>query len=122
MHFLSEEIWQRISDRKPSEALVISSWPELESFNANQIRAFEFTAEVISGIRNIRKEKNIPLRETLELSVLNKEGINEDWDVVIKKLANVGQIKIFTEAVDGALSFRVRINEYFIPGAVMLDV
>ncbi|NNL02480.1 MAG: valine--tRNA ligase, partial [Eudoraea sp.] len=27
MPFLSEEIWQRISDRKPSEALVISSWP-----------------------------------------------------------------------------------------------
>ncbi|MBT8291643.1 MAG: valine--tRNA ligase [Eudoraea sp.] len=122
MPFLSEEIWQRISDRKPSEALVISSWPELESFDPDQIKAFEYAAEVISGIRNIRKEKNIPLKESLELSVLNKEGISEDWDVIIKKLANVGQINTVIEAVDGALSFRVRSNEYFIPVEGMLDI
>ena len=122
MPFLSEEIWQRISDRKPSEALVISSWPEQDSFDPKQIKAFEYAAEVISGIRNIRKEKNIPLKESLELSVLNKEGISEDWDVIIKKLANVGQINTVIEAVDGALSFRVRSNEYFIPVAGMLDI
>jgi len=122
MPFLTEEIWQRISDRKPSEALVISSWPNSESFDSKHINAFQFTAEVISGIRNIRKEKNIPLKETLELSVLNKEGINEDWDVIIKKLANVAQINTVTEAVDGALSFRVRSNEYFIPVSGMLDI
>jgi len=122
MPFLSEEIWQRISERNPSEALVISSWPESESFDPKQIKAFEYMAEVISGIRNIRKEKNIPLKETLELSVLNKEGISEDWDVIIKKLANVGEINTVIEAVDGALSFRVRSNEYFIPVAGMLDI
>ena len=88
MPFLSEEIWQRISDRKPSEALVIASWPEIESYDTEQIKAFNLASEVISGVRNIRKEKNIPLKETLELSVLNKEGITEDLDVVIKKLAN----------------------------------
>ena len=122
MPFLSEEIWQRISDRKPSEALVIASWPEQDSFDPGQIKAFEYAAEVISGIRNIRKEKNIPLKETLELSVLNKEGISEDLDVIIKKLANVGQINTVIEAVEGALSFRVRSNEYFIPVAGMLDI
>ncbi|MBT8183075.1 MAG: valine--tRNA ligase [Eudoraea sp.] len=122
MPFLSEEIWQRISDRKPSEALVISSWPEQDSFDPKQIKAFEYAAEVISGIRNIRKEKNIPLKESLELSVLNKEGISEVWDVIIKKLANVGQINTVIEAVDGALSFRVRSNEYFIPVEGMLDI
>ncbi|MGB5358355.1 MAG: valine--tRNA ligase, partial [Eudoraea sp.] len=115
MPFLSEEIWQRISDRKPSEALVISSWPEIESYDPEQIKAFDLATEVISGIRNIRKEKNIPLKETLELSVLNKEGITEDLDVVIKKLANVEPISSVDGAVDGALSFRVRSNEYFIP-------
>lgn len=122
MPFLSEEIWQRISDRKPSEALVISSWPEIESYDPEQIKAFDLATEVISGIRNIRKEKNIPLKETLELSVLNKEGITEDLDVVIKKLANVEPISSVDGAVDGALSFRVRSNEYFIPVSGMLDI
>ena len=122
MPFLSEEIWQRISDRKPSEALVIASWPEIESYDPEQIKAFNLATEVISGIRNIRKQKNIPLKETLELSVLNKEGITEDLDVVIKKLANVEPISSVDGAVDGALSFRVRSNEYFIPVSGMLDI
>jgi len=122
MPFLTEEIWQRISDRKPSEALVIANWPEIESYDSEQIKAFDLAAEVISGIRNIRKEKNIPLKETLELSVLNKEGITEDWDVVIKKLANVEPINSVLSAVDGALSFRVRSNEYFIPVSGTLDI
>ena len=122
MPFLSEEIWHRISDRKPSEALVIASWPEIESYDPEQIKAFNLATEVISGIRNIRKQKNIPLKETLELSVLNKEGITEDLDVVIKKLANVEPISSVDGAVDGALSFRVRSNEYFIPVSGMLDI
>jgi len=122
MPFLSEEIWQRISERRPSEALVIASWPEIESYDPEQIKTFDLAAEVISGIRNIRKEKNIPLKETLELSVLNKEGITEDLDVVIKKLANVEPITSVHTAVDGALSFRVRSNEYFVPVAGTLDV
>ena len=122
MPFLSEEIWQRISDRKPSEALVIASWPEIESYDTEQIKAFNLASEVISGVRNIRKEKNIPLKETLELSVLNKEGITEDLDVVIKKLANVEPICSVDAAVDGALSFRVRSNEYFVPVAGTLDI
>jgi valyl-tRNA synthetase len=122
MPFLSEEIWQRISERTPSEALVIANWPEIESYDPEQIKAFDLAAEVISGIRNIRKEKNIPLKETLELSVLNKEGITEDLDVVIKKLANVEPINSVLSAVDGALSFRVRSNEYFVPVAGTLDI
>ncbi len=121
MPFLSEEIWQRISERTPSEALVIANWPEIESYDPERIKAFDLAAEVISGIRNIRKEKNIPLKETLELSVLNKEGITEDLDVVIKKLANIEPINSVLSAVDGALSFRVRSNEYFVPVAGTLD-
>ena len=122
MPFLTEELWQRISERKPSEALVIANWPEIESYDLEQIKAFDLAAEVISGIRNIRKEKNIPLKETLELSVLNKEGITEDLDVVIKKLANVEPISSVLSAVDGALSFRVRSNEYFVPVSGTLDI
>ena len=58
----------------------------------------------------------------MELSVLNKEGIAEDLDVVIKKLANVEPICSVDAAVDGALSFRVRSNEYFVPVAGTLDI
>ena len=59
MPFLTEEIWQIIAERTPEEALIVSTWPELKPFNESLISDFDNTIEVISGIRTIRKDKNI---------------------------------------------------------------
>ena len=122
MPFLSEEIWQRIETRTKDEALVISSWPKNIEAKQYLIPQFEFAAEVISGIRTIRKEKNIAMKESLELSIMNTENGSKDWDVVISKLTNVSSISYVDATVDGALSFRVKSNEYFIPISGALDV
>src|SRR5690606_15221148 len=50
------------------------------------------------------------------------EKVAEDWDVVIAKLTNVSQISYVDLPVDGALSFRVKSNEYFIPITGAVDV
>ncbi len=122
MPFLTEEVWQHIAERTPEEALVISKWPAVTTTNSELIAGFEFADEVISGIRTIRKTKNIPMKEALEVSVLNEGKISEDWDVVICKLTNVSEISYVDDAVDGALSFRVKSNEYFIPVGGAIDV
>lgn len=122
MPFLTEEIWQHIQKRTPEEALVVAKWPENKQRNTSLISGFDFAAEIISGIRTIRKQKNIPMKEYLTLSVLNEGNISPDWDEVIKKLTNVSDISYVNEAVEGALSFRVKSNEYFIPMAGAIDV
>lgn len=122
MPFLTEEVWQHITDRSPEEALVIATWPETGKADRKLIREFDFTAEVIAGIRTIRKEKNIPIKEALELLLLNEEDISSDWDPVIQKLCNVSGISYVQDAVEGALSFRVKSNEYFIPIGGAIDI
>ncbi|NKI28049.1 valine--tRNA ligase [Arenibacter sp. 6A1] len=122
MPFLTEEVWQHIAERSPEEALVVAKWPAPEAVNEQLIAEFEHSAEVISGIRTIRKEKNIPMKESLELSVLNEGDLTNRWDVVIAKLTNVSEITYVSEAVDGALSFRAKSNEYFIPMVGAIDV
>jgi valyl-tRNA synthetase len=102
--------------------LVISEWPMVSTADGALISGFEFANEVISGIRTIRKEKNIPMKEALEVSVLNEEKVSTAWDVVICKLTNVSEINYVEMAVDGALSFRVKSNEYFIPVSGAIDV
>ncbi|KAG1650579.1 Valine--tRNA ligase [Nymphon striatum] len=119
---VTEEVWQHIAERTPEEALVISKWPAVTTTNSELIAGFEFADEVISGIRTIRKTKNIPMKEALEVSVLNEGKISEDWDVVICKLTNVSEISYVDAAVDSALSFRVKSNEYFIPVGGAIDV
>ncbi|MCD8449487.1 valine--tRNA ligase [Tenacibaculum dicentrarchi] len=116
MPFLSEEIWQHITDRTPEEALIIAKYPELKKVDTAIISEFEFATEVVSGIRNIRKNKNISFKDAVELSVVNNEDFTTKFDVLIQKLTNASEINYVSDKVDGA-SFRVKSNEYFIPVA-----
>ena len=122
MPFLTEEVWQHIATRTPEEALVVAKWPKTTKTDKALISEFDFVADVISGIRTIRKEKNIPMKETLELSVLNKEKVDAKWDTVIRKLTNVSQVSYIDSALEGALTFRVKSNEYFIPVSGSIDI
>ncbi|MGC6430158.1 MAG: valine--tRNA ligase [Jejuia sp.] len=122
MPFLTEEIWQYIAERTPEEALIVSKWPKKTEVNTSLISGFEFASEVISGIRNIRKQKNIAFKDTISFSVINNEKSTHTFDAVIKKLGNLEHMDYVKEAVEGALTFRVKSNEYFIPMSGAIDV
>jgi valyl-tRNA synthetase len=122
MPFLTEEIWHYIAERTPEQALIVGEWPNAKSFDAQLITDFDFATEVISGIRTIRKDKNIPFRDAIALSILNNEKASTYFDSVILKLGNVEAIDYVSDKVDGALSYRVKSNEYFIPITGAIDV
>nr|WP_299074643.1 valine--tRNA ligase [uncultured Allomuricauda sp.] len=122
MPFLTEEVWQHIAKRSPEEALIISNWPRESDFDSQLISDFDFASEVISGIRTIRKKKNIPQKESLKLSVVNSENASDKMNAVITKLGNISQMETISASLDGALSFRVKSNEYFIPISGAIDV
>ena len=123
MPFITEEIWHLIQDRSADEALIVSTWPAQKSFDASILTQFETVIEVISGIRTIRKEKNLPFKDAIELKVINHDQFTTYFDAVITKLGNLSQLEYGTEKVNGALSFRVKSNEYFIPitGAINIE-
>jgi valyl-tRNA synthetase len=123
MPFLTEEIWQHIAERTPDEALIVSTWPEAKPYDKQLVADFEQAMEVISGIRTIRKEKNIAFRDSIELKAVNNENTSKYFDAVIVKLGNISAYDYINEKINGALSFRVRSNEYFIPvtGAVNIE-
>ena len=122
MPFLTEDIWQYISERKPEEALIVSNWPEVKPYNKKLISEFDFASEVISGIRTIRKEKNISFKDAIQFSVINNEKAGIAFDEVIVKLGNLDSIDYTSQAVEGALTFRVKSNEYFIPVLGTIDL
>ncbi|MEY2692939.1 MAG: Valine--tRNA ligase [Bacteroidota bacterium] len=115
MPFITEEIWHLIQVRSAEEALIISTWPEQKPFDSAILSQFETVIEVISGIRTIRKEKNLPFKDAIELKVINHDSFTSYFDAVVTKLGNISQMEYVTEKVNGALSFRVKSNEYFIP-------
>ena len=122
MPFLTEELWHAIATRTPQEALIVNHWPKTATIDTALLTEFEFASEVISGIRTIRKEKNIAFKDAISLSVINTEKINNQFDVVIKKLGNISDMTSVKSGVEGALTFRVKSNEYFIPIEGTIDV
>ena len=122
MPFLTEELWHTISKRSPQEALIVNHWPKTTTIDTALLTDFEFAAEVISGIRTIRKEKNIAFKDAISLSVINTEKVHSQFDVVIKKLGNISEMTSVSSGVEGALTFRVKSNEYFIPIEGTIDV
>jgi len=115
MPFITEEIWQYFDTRSKEEALIISDYPVQGKFDQQLLSDFEITREIVSAIRNIRKEKNISFKEKLELFVIEKEVINENFDNIIQKLCNLSSITKVNRKVENTLTFRVRSNEFFIP-------
>lgn len=122
MPFLTEEIWQHIAERTPEQALIIADYPKLTAFNAQLIADFDFAAEVIAGIRTIRKDKNIAMKDAVALKVVNHEKASTYFDSVIVKLGNLSDLDYVTDKVDGALTYRVKSNEYFIPVSGNIDI
>lgn len=122
MPFLTEEIWHHIADRTSEEALIVSNWPTAKPKNPELIAQFDTITEVVAGIRTIRKEKNISFRDQIELKVINNDNVSTYFDTIISKLGNVSALEYVTEAIDGALTYRVKSNEYFIPISGAIDV
>ncbi len=122
MPFLTEEIWQHIAERTSEQALIIAEYPKMTAFNAQLIADFDFAAEVIAGIRTIRKEKNIAMKDAVALKVVNHEKASTYFDSVIVKLGNLYDLDYVTDKVDGALTYRVKSNEYFIPVSGNIDI
>nr|WP_321244196.1 valine--tRNA ligase [uncultured Psychroserpens sp.] len=122
MPFLTEEIWHYIKERSPEEALIIAEWPKAKPINETLISEFDFASEVITGIRNIRTQKNIAFKDAIGFSIVNNENAASTFDEVISKLGNLDSFEYVTEAVEGALTYRVKSNEYFIPMEGSIDV
>jgi valyl-tRNA synthetase len=122
MPFLTEEIWQHIQPRTKEDALIVSTWPKVTSFDVAVIEQFDFTTEVVAGVRTIRKDKNIPFKEAIQLMVMDTENFGTKWNAVIQKLGNVSEINTTSQAVSGAFSFRVKSNEYFVPVGASINV
>jgi valyl-tRNA synthetase len=115
MPFISEEIWQDISIRSIDNALIISNYPKKSSYDNQVTGNFKKAQEVISKIRVIRKDKQIPFKEQIKLYEMDYNGTTHEFDPVIAKLGNLSELKMVDEKIEGSISFRVGPTEYFIP-------
>ncbi len=124
MPFISEEIYQHIRTEDSLESIMIERFPVISGYDEALLEKFDFAAQVIMSIRNMRQEKNIPQKEPLHLLVKknNKDKADTLFDDLIVKLCNLDGIEYITEKPEGAFNFIIKTTEFYIPVNERIDV
>lgn len=116
MPFITEEIWQLLSERSKGESIMVSKLPETKKYNREMLEEFEQVKETVSAIRTIRKERNLPNKEKAELCLLAEEnGAVNEFLPVVSKLGNLSGIRSVSNKPEGAAAFMIGTRQYFIP-------
>ncbi|MBQ5914815.1 MAG: valine--tRNA ligase [Alistipes sp.] len=121
MPFVTEEIWQDLAPRAEGESIMYAPMPEAEQVDEKLLARFELATEVITGIRNVRKQKNIAQKQELELNVIADENYPAEYAPVIAKMCNLSQINLIEEKDPTADAFIVKTTQYFVPMGEMID-
>ncbi|EGF57572.1 valine--tRNA ligase [Bacteroides fluxus] len=122
MPFITEELWQQLRERKPGESLMVHEMCKIDKNACSEplLQEFEIAKEIIGNVRTIRAQKNIPMKEALELQIV---GINpvESLNPVIVKVCNLSAVNVVEAKADGAAAFMVGTTEYAVPLGNLID-
>lgn len=123
MPFITEEIWQLLSERRDGESLMISAMPKAKKYDRELIARFDTVMETVTAIRSVRNEKQIPNREQVGL-LIRTEGDSFDslFLPVIVKLCSLSEVGFVSEKPANSASFMINTTEYYIPMGNMIDV
>ena len=115
MPFVTEEIWQDLAPRAKGESIMYAPAPAVEQWDEALLARFELVKEAITGIRNVRKQKNIAQKQPLVLKVIADENYTAAYAPVIVKMGNISAIETVTEKDPAAAAFIVKTTQYFVP-------
>ena len=123
MPFITEELWQHITDRKESESIMRATLQmDAPTAHDEQLMAdIEQVKLMVSGVRTVRNQKNIAPKEPLTLIAIGDNKM-QAYNSIISKMANLEAINVAKEKPADASSFMVGTDEYAVPLGNLIDV
>ena len=108
MPFITEELWTRFGD---SELLIHEDWPQLgAALEDGKVRAeLEWTVGLISGIRSLRAEMNVPPGAKVPFMLAGASPARRQWlakhEAMIVRMARLGAVSAGDAVQKGAVQF-----------------
>ena len=123
MPFITEELWQHITDRKEGESIMRATLQmDAPTAHDEQLMAdIEQVKLMVSGVRTVRNQKNIAPKEPLMLIAIGDNKM-QAYNSIISKMANLEAIDVAKEKPADASSFMVGTDEYAVPLGNLIDV
>jgi valyl-tRNA synthetase len=121
MPFITEELWQQMYERKEGESIMVSLLAPNTEVDEPFINQFETVKEIISNVRTIRLQKNIAIKEVLELQVIGHHLV-ETFNAVIIKMCNLSAVVVTDTKAEGTSVFMVGTTEFAVPLGNLIDI
>jgi valyl-tRNA synthetase len=125
MPFITEEIWQLLDERKYKESISIQEFPKYYGIlvDENAEKNVEFLQNIITAIRNIRGEMNLPPSKLINV-MLKTNMINSEHVSYIKSLVKIDKLTVDAkiEKPKASASAVVKDCDIFVPLEGLIDL
>ena len=136
MPFITEELWQHLRQRlptdwQPTESIVVAHYPEADTatFDAEAERIMESVVEIVRAIRNVRTQHKVEPARWVYAKVFGGEltGSIREHAAAIKTLARVRPVTFYDsrqpeQASDNDIVLVLKETEVVIPMESMVDM
>jgi valyl-tRNA synthetase len=121
MPFITEEIWQNISERTTNDSICIAPFPKGGDVNTKILEDFAVYSELVSTIRNTRNAKQVSPKEALSLNIKTDNiSLFEKLSGLIKKMGNISEIA-YNQSVEG-VGFVIGSDEFTLDLGGNIDI
>ena len=126
MPFITEELWQNICERKQGETIMLAQLEGFGEVDEALLSEAEHLKQIITAVRNIRQQRNIPQKEQMELQVVaagrSQGSLSSAARDLVVKLSNLGNISEVTQKSANSASFIIGTTEYAVPLDAFINV
>ncbi|MHB1277496.1 MAG: valine--tRNA ligase [Bacteroidia bacterium] len=123
MPFITEEIYHQLLEDQVKLPLIVTPYPSIKGIKAPLSERF---LEIVTQVRSFRNQKGISPKQTLDIGILCSDTMSrkeyEQTLGLMRKLANIGEIRFVTEKAGQANSFLIGTDELFILMEEEVDV
>ncbi len=125
MPFISEEIWQLLSEREAGDSITKTGFPKYDEslINESAEEEIDFVQKVVAAIRNIRGEMNIPPSKQIDVLIKGDE-LSENQSKYISSLARVKKLEASQNVVKpkASASALAKGAEIYVPLEGLIDL
>ena len=128
MPFMTEELWSLTAGEGQSRETLLAHapWPDLSFEDASAADDINWLIELVSGIRSVRSEMNVPPSAQAPLAVLEANELTKErlahHDAAIKRLSRVADISLSDAAPKGSAQLVVGEATYCMPLGSLIDL
>jgi valyl-tRNA synthetase len=109
MPFITEEVYHVLAARPEGSTINHAAWPTPATEDRAALADFAVLEEIVTALRTVRKDKNVPFKESLEVVFT---GAVPAGASLIQKLTNLTRFESVEEVPQGTTAIRAGIREF----------